>query len=366
MSDAAAGQAAPERRAALIFPGPVDTVSGGFEYDRRLLSALRAEGLAIEGVELAGGFPFPSDAQRAASRATLEGLPPGLTVLFDGLAACADPGLAATAARGRSLIALVHHPLADEAGLEPAQVAAFTRSEAESLALAERIIVTSAFTKRRLVTGFGATAERIDIAEPGTERRPVSHGSKGERLEILCVGSVTPRKWHLLLLEALSQATAQAGVEWRLTCAGPLDFDPDHAVRVRAQAQSFGARVRFLGPVDRDHLDRLYACSDLLVSAASYEGFGMAIAEAVSAALPVIAVAGGAVPDTSAGRAAALIPVGDANALALALSRFMTDATWREGLKSRSLAARETLPDWAETARRVQASLAQCAIGAAA
>ena len=62
-------------------------------------------------------FPFPDAADLAAAGESFAGLAEGSLVLVDGLAFGALPELAEKEAGRLRLVALVHHPLAQETGL---------------------------------------------------------------------------------------------------------------------------------------------------------------------------------------------------------------------------------------------------------
>ena len=145
----------------LVFaaPGKLTTPTGGFVYDRRIVVGLRALGWRIETVDLGDGFPFPSPAARAQARARLAALPAGEKIVIDGLALGALPEAAKQ--QRAHLIALVHHPLALESGLSSSDAAELRVSEAEALACARRVIVTSRFTAGLLVSDYGVPAERV-------------------------------------------------------------------------------------------------------------------------------------------------------------------------------------------------------------
>lgn len=69
-------------------------------------------------------------------------------------------------------------------------------------------------------------------------------------------------------------------------------------IAARVAAAGLGDRVRFAGEVDEAALADARRSADLFVHPAHYEGYGMALAEALRAGLPVIAAAGGAVAET--------------------------------------------------------------------
>jgi glycosyltransferase involved in cell wall biosynthesis len=344
------------RRLVLAFPGTLDTRTGGYGYDRRLALALEARGWDVARLSLPAGFPFPDEAELAASAMALAALPDGATVLLDGLAFGAMPEIATAQAARLDLVALVHHPLCLETGLDAAQATALAASERQALAQARAVVVTSPRTAASLVELFAVPARRITVALPGTDLAPVAAGSGGPGCRMACVATVTPRKGHGVLVAALA---GLRDLDWELVCAGSTERDPPAAAALRAAIAAHGLedRVRLLGEIDEAAIATLYDGVDLCVSASFHEGYGMALAEALARGLPVVAAAGGAVADTVPGGAGLLVPPGDPAALGAALRRFLTEPELAARLQEGARAARARLPSWADTAAAVEAAL---------
>jgi glycosyltransferase involved in cell wall biosynthesis len=88
--------------------------------------------------------------------------------------------------------------------------------------------------------------------------------------------------------------------------------------------------------VGRQELDRLYARAAVVVCPSRREGFGVACAEAMARARPVVASAvGGLLDHVEDGETGLLVPPGDVPALRAALERLLGDA----GLRGRLGAA---------------------------
>ena len=112
-----------------LIPGSLDARTGGYEYDRRITRALRARGVAVDVVALDGSFPAPTAAARAQAARILSAAPDGALVMVDGLAFGVMADEATREARRLRLVALVHHPLADETGRTLDEAAALKDSE---------------------------------------------------------------------------------------------------------------------------------------------------------------------------------------------------------------------------------------------
>jgi glycosyltransferase involved in cell wall biosynthesis len=265
-------------------------------------------------------------------------------VVADGLAV---GGLPEVVERYRDLplVALVHHALADESGLDPAVAERFRRLEARTLGAVRGVVVTSPFTAERM-TEFGVPEDRLRVVVPGTEpARPALGPNVGSPPRLVCVGSVTPRKGHDVLVEALARIRE---LDWSCVCAGSLARGGDFAAGVRGRVAELGleSRILFLGELDAEELERIYETASLFVLPSRFEGYGMALTEALARGLPVVSTTGGAIPGTVPREAGVLVPPGDVDACARALAGLLEDPGRMAALAAGAREHAIRLPDW--------------------
>src|SRR5712671_5745364 len=122
------------RSLVFMIPGDLETLTGGYGYDRRMLAGLRDLGWTVAVETLDASFPFPTASARAHAGRRLAQTPDGTTVLIDGLAFGALPAEAEGERTRLRLVGLVHHPLADETGLDARTAALLEASERRALA----------------------------------------------------------------------------------------------------------------------------------------------------------------------------------------------------------------------------------------
>ena len=340
-------------RLALLVPGPFDAVSGGYAYDRRMVAGLRAAGHDVRVVELSGQFPLADDTARGAAAAAWAGLATDEMPIIDGLAL---PAFSATALAERAGVGLIHHPTALETGFAEDTRECLREIERQLMPLLTRVIVTSEPTAERLVAEFGVRRDRINVVVPGTEEAPRYHGSADGLCRLLSIGTLVPRKGHDQLLRALARLTDMA---WQLTIVGAADRDPVHAHGLVALAEELGLanRVRFAGEVVDDGLEALWRETDIFALATQYEGYGMAIAEALKRGIPVAVTAGGAAGTLVPADAGVVCPVGDVDQLSKALRRMIFGRELRAYLAEHAWAAGQALPSWDDQARAFAAAL---------
>ncbi len=341
-----------------LVPGPLAQITGGYLFDRRVVEGMRAAGRRVDVHELPGRFAAGDPVAAAAVRAVLAALPDGAAVAFEGLAL---PGVAPALEGNRGgvaerlrLVAFLHHPLALETGLPPGEASALAAIERAYLPRLAGVICPSPGTAAA-VAAYGVAPDRIAVVPPGLDKpaSPPEPSASGGSVRLLCVATLTPRKGHLVLLEALARL---ADLDWRLVCIGGFDRDPATAEAVRARIAGDDAlrgRVTLAGEWQPDRLGEAYAAADLFVLPSFHEGFGMAYAEAMAYGLPVIATDAGAIPQTvPRDTAGLLVPPGDPAALAGTLRRAIADPALRLRLRRGALAAASRLPGWPETVRR--------------
>ena len=334
-----------------VYPGDLNSPTGGYAYDRRIIAGLKSAGWDIQLIGLGEGYPFPCPAEVEQVKAQLQRLTPGVPMVIDGLAFGALPEVAAYLAEHHPLIALIHHPLAFEFGLSQEQAELLKQSETEALRHASGVIANSPATARDVNQHYGVPIDRIAVVLPGTDRsvhqRERSQTTDGNRdaVRLLSVGSIIPRKGFHDLLVALAPL---ADLPWNLSIAGETTRNAGAFEQLIADIMHFGfeGRVQVLGAVSDTELISLYSQADAFVLASLFEGYGMVYAEAMAYGLPIVATTGGAIPDTVPSEAGLLVSPGDVSALTLALKTVIEDASYRARLSSGALRAAAQQPSW--------------------
>jgi glycosyltransferase involved in cell wall biosynthesis len=336
------------RHVVFAAPGSLDTPTGGFAYDRRIVIELRDLGWNAQYLNLGEGFPFANEVALRDAESLLFDVPVGHPVVLDGLALGVLPDAAAKLTNRNPLLALVHHPLALEWGLSTEQADAFRSSERAALAHAREVVVTSTTTAKLVESDYGVRPERITVITPGNDPAPRARGSESDVPHLLSVGAVVPRKGFDVLIASLGMLT---DLPWRLTIVGDLTRDPDEAAKLRDCVCRGGLddRVTMLGVVQPEQLAELYQKADAFVLASRFEGYGMAYAEAWSRGLPIVGTTAGAISQTVPDGAGLLVTAGDKVALAEALKAVISGAELRCRMSKAALASVAMLSTWRDS-----------------
>ncbi|MCY1707058.1 glycosyltransferase family 4 protein [Pannonibacter sp. SL95] len=331
------------------YAGDINTPTGGYGYDRRIIAGLEALGWRVDLLPLGDTYPFPPQDVLDTAYDRLAALAPATRVVVDGLAYARLGARAAELGRHLQLTALVHHPLCLEHGLSADEAALLKSEEGAALAHAQKVIVTSPATAVLVQDLFAMPVGRIGVVEPGTDPAPAARGSGGPGVALISVGSVLPRKGHDLVVAALARLT---DLDWSLRIIGGLR-DADCVTSIRRQIEDLGLsnRIELVGALDSAALEHAYAAADAIVLASRYEGFGMAFAEALAHGLPVVGSGGAAVQKTFALGGALYVEPDDLDGLTDALDKVISDASLRQSLKQGALQAAAQLADWHAAAK---------------
>jgi glycosyltransferase involved in cell wall biosynthesis len=335
------------------YPGDIDTPTGGYHYDRRLIDELRSIGVRVETVALPHCSVAPNQKILASVQQILAAIPDQAIVVIDGLAFGVLDEMAVAEAKRLRLVALCHHPLALETGLDEPERRALMVSERRALSCALATVVTSAHTRQILIDQFAVPAARIIVALPGTDRVPFA-SCDGDPIRLLTVASLTRRKAHDVIIDALAPLKS---ISWQSRFVGGKDFDPAWAAGLEKRVNLLGLspRIQFVGSVENTQVE--YQQADVFVLPSRFEGYGMVFAEALAAGLPVLAARSGAVPDVVPETAGLLVAPDDTQALTEALRQILTSEALRRRLQAGARQVAATLPTWTDAATIVALKL---------
>ena len=142
------------------------------------------------------------------------------------------------------------------------------------------------------------------------------------------VAQLIPRKGHELAISAMKEVVQRFPAATMLLLGrGPLEG----ALRERIAQEGLAERVLLTG--FRNDVPRLLACVDVLVHPALMEGLGVAVLQAASVGVAIVASEAGGIPEiVEHERTGLLVAPGDSKALAEAVCRLLADDALRESL----------------------------------
>ena len=338
----------------LVIYGSLDTLSGGYLYDRKLVEYLRAQGDTMEVISL----PWRNYAAHLIDNFHFR-LPPDLDLLIQD--ELNHPSLlsANSAHRHYPIISLVHHLRCSEQ--RPAWQNWFYRIiEKHYLDSVDGFIFNSQTTKGA-VNRLVESGKPIIVAFPPTDRfeQGLTEGDIEARakesgpLKILFLGNVIHRKGLHTLLEAVRLET----LDVRLDIVGGLTAEPRYAQDMQQKSQVSGlkSKVFFYGPLDNEELIDKLKSAQVLVVPSSYEGFGIVYLEGMAFGLPAIGTTAGAASEiVTEGETGFLVPPDDAEMLAKRLSTLANDRGFLAHMSVKALERYRQQPAWDETARQIR------------
>ena len=154
----------------------------------------------------------------------------------------------------------------------------------------DAIVCNSVTTKEDIVEHLGIYGGKINICYPAVvagHEQLADVDRSDEPLQLLTVGTVEPRKNHLLILEALTKWYDEQRQDFRWVVAGSKGWKSEPFYQA-LESSPIKDMVEMRGYVDDYELSTLYQESDLFLFASHYEGFGLPILEAMGYGLCVV------------------------------------------------------------------------------
>jgi glycosyltransferase involved in cell wall biosynthesis len=343
----------------LIIYGSLDTMSGGYLYDRKLVESLRKRGDQIEVISL----PRRNYAAHLMDNFHFR-LPRGFDLIIED--ELNHPSLL-SANWGKHpypVVSLVHnlHSLEPRSAWQNDLYQVVERSYLNSV---DGFIFNSNTTCNAVQVLIGEQKPFI-VANPPTDRFGSrlhenlirARANETNSLRLLFLGNVIPLKGLHVLLEALSHLT----FDFRLAVVGSLTVDPTYARKMQEKGNTCGlpSKVFFHGILDNDPLIERFEHAQVMVMPSSYEGFGIAYLEGMGFGLPAIATTSGAASEyITDGENGYLIPPENASMLAERLTRLANDRELLARMSINALRRYQQQPTWEQTVDHIRNFLLQ-------
>ncbi|MCK1368278.1 glycosyltransferase family 4 protein [Bradyrhizobium sp. 62] len=235
----------------------------------------------------------------------------------------------------------------DRLSISPAPFLSDIADTLAEINLCDRIYCLSGLVRDSFVAeGFPASA--IDVIPLPTDLQtfaPAPEQVNDRPFRVLCVAELNPIKGHIYLLEAWKALKLQNA---ELIFAGTIRRE------MRDVLKPYEGLFKYLGPLGRSDLVRLYQESSLLVLPSVQDGFGFVVSEAIACGLPAIVTEHvGARDVIKPGANGYVVPVRSAEAIAHAIQEVYASPSLRQHLRQGAIASRATFPNMTDTARQI-------------
>ncbi len=348
----------------LVVYGDIDQISGGYRYDRKLVSHCRRQGDTVDVISIEKRSPqVVLDSLSRSVRQKLDR--PVDVLLVDGLCYPSVAAHLTRLERPEMVLGLVHHVSTDD---PTTPFPRLTRPiERRFLQNVDGVITTSAFL-RDGVKELAPNTESLLVAHPGGRADGpavtdefVDDRSSEQPLRVLFVGNLVPRKDPQTLLGALARLRHE---EWHATIVGDYHADPQYAMETTRLADSLGIadRVTFTGSVSDSRLETVFEESHVCCVPSQYEAFGMVFLEAMEyGVVPIAGTNGGARELVSDGVSGFLVEPGDGQEIAARIHTLADDRERLSEMGTNALTTATNHPGWDETMARLRSVLLDCA-----
>jgi len=229
---------------------------------------------------------------------------------------------------------------------------------------ANRIIVSSKFTKRCLVERYGVISDRIDVIYTGygEEYRPIVDDTTLNVIRdkyhlpdsfIYYPAALWPHKNHQALLDAVCLVRSKYGLNVNLVLSGMLE-GRSNKLRDEIQQRRLEGAVTVLGYIPYDDIPYLYNLATMMIFPSLFEGFGIPLVEAMACGCPVACSNTTSLPEVVGETGALLFDPKSIEEMSSAIAKVWGDCGLRDNMRLASL-KRAKIFSWGETARRTRA-----------
>ncbi len=324
--------------------------TGGNVYNRKISDALVNLDVPV-GWLVIDDVPASEEIVQNSVQRLLSGIPAGSVVLIDSLIFGSLGPVLPVFKDELMIIHMDHMPFYLHSGISPEEAGIRLKREKLALSFTHLVITTSEYTTRLIRRDLDPKIPVVTV-EPGIE--PLASKQNYPLLpeRLITVANILPSKAYEILVEALFHIK---DLNWSLQIIGDEEMDSLYTARIKGMIREKGLadRIHFPGSVSDQELWDYYVGSDLFVLPTRHETFGMVIAEAIAAGLPVITTRAGGTPFAFREGCGIMLPANDATLLKQALERCLTDAGLYEGFIKAVSKEKQNYLGWDEAGARI-------------
>jgi glycosyltransferase involved in cell wall biosynthesis len=232
---------------------------------------------------------------------------------------------------------------------------------------ANHIMAVSEYTRQDIINTYGVAAEKIEVAYCGISDKyhPISEAEKEQCRQqythgapyFISIGSINPRKNLDNVIRAFDLFKAATQTRHQLVIAGARGWKTGRVFDAFNHS-AYRHDIILTGHIQPQELNTLLAGAEALVFPSLFEGFGIPIAEAFKAGVPVITSDISSMPEV-AGNAALLVSPQDTKAIAQAMQQMLHPDTRQQLIQAGKERAAHF--SWDTTARSISHRLQQLA-----
>jgi glycosyltransferase involved in cell wall biosynthesis len=198
---------------------------------------------------------------------------------------------------------------------------------------ADRIIAISDHAEEQLIKRYGFDKTKVRMIPHGVNTEKFTPCSQShpavnsDRITLLYVGRIGPRKGIDLVLEALNKANND-NIEFLIAGTGRHEQN----LKEKSKSLNVESQTEFLGYIPEDELPELYSSADMFILPSLYEGFGLVLLEAMACGTPVIGTDVGGIPTAIDDKETGIVVDRNVSAITTAIDKIASNKKYRENL----------------------------------
>lgn len=305
-------------------PGKIDSVSGGYIYNKNIIEGIRARTVDVELLIPGTDFPFPSQKSIETCRKFFRNMERSSVVVVDSLILGTIPELIEECEDSLVIAGMIHLPLSLSPDFTQKQKENFRTTEMRSFRHSKLLIVNSVYLKSELIK-MGVEEDKIHVVSPGINTTIQNRNYPEKPTNLLCVSRISGSKGQLDLVKALQNLQH---LNWKLTFCGGFDTHDEYFKAISSGISNAGMedRITFTGEISSNDLENYYRQADLLALTSYYETYSMVLQEAMAFKIPIISTNAGAAIKTADSHVTKFYSPGDVHQLEKHLISVLNDS----------------------------------------